>query len=485
MLSVIYYWDYWGYRAAFLLMAMLPISIFVFQRYRPATRAAVLLLIGGAMFLPEQARFDFPLLPPLDKYSISALCVLLGAYMKAPQRLHEARLGGQWIDLLLLVMLLGGIGTFYTNQDSLVYGNWRIIKIQGLTWYDAASIALGDFMMVGLPFFLGRIFLRSSNDVRIFFVVLASAGVIYSLPILYELRMSPMLHRNLYGFFARRDWLQNVRDGAYRPTVFMGHGLVVGFFICLTLVSALSLRKAGRRSLFGIRIDAVTAFLAVILYLCKASGALLFAIASAPILLKGSVKTQMRAATFLSLVVLAYPVLRVFDVFPTTTLVELAQQGSEERADSLRFRFDNEDVLAMKGTERIWFGWGGYGRDRVYDEDTAKDLTVQDGHWVIEFGQRGVVGFACFYGLLLLPVFMTALRMGRIPQHSDRALLAGFAFIISLCAVNTLPNMLLPIMPFFLSGGLFALLHELPKQTAHAQARAQAEAQRASQAPPG
>lgn len=470
MLSVIYHWDYWGVRAALALIGMLPISILIFRRARPATRAAVLVLVGGSMFLPERACFDFPLLPALDKYTISGLCALLGAFLTAPARLRAARFGRHPLDLLLLIAAVGAIATFYTNQDSLMYGSWRITRIQSLTWYDAASMALGDLTLTGLPFFLGRVFLRSSRDLRIFFVLLASAGVIYSLPILYELRMSPMLHANVYGFFARNTWLQNVRDGGYRPTVFMGHGLIVGFFICLTLLAALSLRKAGRRSLFGVRIEGILAYLALILLLCKASGAFLFALASTPILLKGGVKTQMRAAALLSVLVLAYPALRIADMLPTEALVELARRGSEDRAGSLLFRFDNEDVLAMKASERVWFGWGGYGREHIYDERSGKDLTVQDGHWIIVFGQRGVVGFACFYGLLLLPVFMTAVRMGRIPDVSDRALLAGLAFIIGLCSVNTLPNMVLPIIPFFLAGGLVTLLSELPKQRAQSEA---------------
>jgi hypothetical protein len=44
MLSVIYRWDFWGYRAAFALLAMLPISIYIFNRNRSVTRAAVITL---------------------------------------------------------------------------------------------------------------------------------------------------------------------------------------------------------------------------------------------------------------------------------------------------------------------------------------------------------------------------------------------------------------------------------------------------------
>ncbi len=473
----IYYWDTWGLRAAFALIAAFPVGMWIFSRERSPTRAAVLVLLGSSMWLPEQANFDFPILPALDKYSIGALCALAGAYWKAGARLRSVRFGTRPLDLILLFIAMGGLATYYTNQDALVYGVWPTRRLPGLKLYDGASIALTDFMILGLPFTLGRIFLRTSKDVRIFFTALASAGLVYSIPILWEIRMSPTLHQHLWGFAARLDWAQNIRYGGYRPTVFMGHGLIVGFFVCLTLIATLSLRKAGRRHLNGIPINVVAGYLFVILVLCKAGTALIFGVFAGVILLLASVRTQMRVTMFLCLVVFAYPALRVFDVLPTEKLVKWSREiGGKERGDSLQFRFDNEDVLVMKGLERPWFGWGGFGREHVYDPQDAKDLSVQDGHWIIVYGNRGAVGFALFYGLWLLPVFMTEWKMRRIRSQSDRVLLAGFSFITALCAASTLVNMLLPILPFFLSGGLVALLEDLPKETARLEAQARAEA---------
>ena len=53
----------------------------------------------------------------------------------------------------------------------------------------------------------------------------------------------------------------------------------------------------------------------------------------------------------------------------------------EDRAGSLEFRLDNEDMLIARAMQRPLFGWGGWGRARVHDED-GKDISVTDGLWI-------------------------------------------------------------------------------------------------------
>ena len=95
---MIYKWDYWGPVSAVALIAWVPISLWLFSRYRPAL-AAAMVLVGGMMWLPEAAGFDFPLLPPLNKFSISALCALLGACV-VPGRRGAGCSGERLLDRL-------------------------------------------------------------------------------------------------------------------------------------------------------------------------------------------------------------------------------------------------------------------------------------------------------------------------------------------------------------------------------------------------
>ena len=58
---------------------------------------------------------------------------------------------------------------------------------------------------------------------------------------------------------------------------------------------------------------------------------------------------------------------------------------NQTRADSLLFRLVNEDMLAAKALQRPLFGWGGWGRNRVFDEE-GRDL--YDHRWVLDHYPR-------------------------------------------------------------------------------------------------
>jgi hypothetical protein len=463
---MIYNWQYWGTFSAIALIAWVPISMWIFSRFRPA-RAAALVLVGGMMWLPEAAAFDFPLLPPLHKYSIAAMCALIGAYWKARPRLRAAKFGRGW-DVLVFIMMAAEVGTVLTNGDPLVYGDWKRTELPAFTAYDGLSAAIRDLLDVGVPLLLGRVFLRTPKDLRDVFGVLVIAGLVYSLPELWEIRMSPMLHQNIYGFQARTDWLQNIRMGGYRPTVFMGHGLVVGFFMFICTMAAVGMHRAGRRAVFGVPLGLVVGYLFIMLVLCKAAAALVYGAVGFLLIRYLSIKNQLRVLVFLALIVVSYPALRLTNVFPTESILGAARLMGKDRADSLQFRFDNEDILLIKAEERPWFGWGGFGRERVYDADTGKDIVIQDGHWIPLFGMKGVVGFVCYYLLLLMPVVQAWRYMRSVPARSDRVLLTTLGYIVSICCVNELPNMHLPNLQFFFASGLGVLLAEVPKLAAQA-----------------
>jgi hypothetical protein len=454
-------WAYWGYITAFALLAWFPFGLWRFTRARP-TVAAAQVMVWGMMWLPEGAAFDLPALPPISKYTISALAALIGVAWKAPARLRAARVDRGY-DAWIVLMVLAQIGTVLTNQDPLHYGIWKTIDLPGFTAYDGISSAVRVLLTVGVPCVLGRALLRSERDVRDLFDVLAVAGVVYSLPILYEVRMSPMLHENIYGYSPRTDWLQNLRAGGYRPTVFMGHGLVVGFFMFLCTTAAICLHKAGRKRMFGLPMAAIVGYLFVTLLLCKAAAAIIYCtVGYAAIRYLGTIGTG-RLLVGLALLVVSYPLTRIAEVFPVQGLISLAGMLGPERVQSLQFRFDNEDLLLLKGAERLWFGWGGYSRERVYDPETAKDLVIQDGHWISVFGTSGLLGFVCFFALMVLPLWQVRRAMSSLSNPEQRSLLAGLGFMVAICAVNMLPNMQLPYLQFVFASGLAALAAQLPK----------------------
>jgi hypothetical protein len=203
-------------------------------------------------------------------------------------------------------MLLGQIGTVLTNRDPLEYGSWKSIHLPAYTGYDGLSQAVRDVVQVWVPLILGRALIRSRRDLHDLLVIMVVGGLIYSLPIFYELRMSPMLHYNIYGYFPRDDWSQNLRLGGYRPTVFMGHGLVVGFFMFLSTTAAITLHKAGKRALWGVPMGYIIVYLLAVLLLVKATAALIYAAVGLALIRFLTVRNQMRVLLVLAFIVVSY-----------------------------------------------------------------------------------------------------------------------------------------------------------------------------------
>ena len=122
--------------------------------------------------------------------------------------------------------------------------------------------------------------------------VLVVAGLFYSLPMLFEVRMSPQLHTWIYGYFPH-SFLQQMRDGGFRPVVFIGHGLGVAFFAMTTVVAAAALWRT-RARVFRLPAGAITAYLGVVLLLCKSLGSLVYAAVAVPLVRFASPRMQLR-----------------------------------------------------------------------------------------------------------------------------------------------------------------------------------------------
>src|SRR5262249_44908933 len=107
------------------------------------------------------------------------------------------------------------------------------------------------------------------------------------------------------------------------------------------------------------------------------------------------------------------------------------------------------------------FGWGRWGRSRVYDEESGKDLTVTDGRWIITIGQFGLLGFLAEFGLLALPVFYagSALRFAGSPR--EMVALTALALIVSINIVDLLPNASVSPWTWLLSGALLGRAESL------------------------
>lgn len=450
--------------ASFVLIAWPLLAIYLFAT-QSLGRAILWTLMAAQLALPVGAYFKFQMIPQFDKNSIPNLCVLIGCLLVAKQKLRIFN-GLGLPELLIIAFVASPIITSQLNGDPIVFGE-RVLPGVGL--YDALS-AVENALIYVLPFFIGRQYLRDAEHSQEILCVLAIAGLLYSLPTLLEVRMSPNLQTWIYGF-AATDFVMTARGGGYRPTVFMGHGLVESFFMMTTAVASAALWRA-RARLSQLPPAGVTVFLSGVLILCKSFGALLYGIILVPLVRWTGPRLQMRIAVFFVFIALLYPALRSFDLFPTASVLQVIYILSDERGRSLEFRFNNEDKLLERAFQRPVFGWGRYGRNRVYNEESGHDDSVTDGLWVLTIGQLGIVGFLAQFGLLSIGVFKAASAYKLSKSQQDVAFLSTIALITAANVVELIPNSGLLPWTWLLCGALLGRAEALQAEAAQQRRRA-------------
>ena len=262
---------------------------------------------------------------------------------------------------------------------------------------------------------------------------MAKVGLFYSVLMLFEIRMSPQLHNWVYGFLPT-EFIQQIRAGGFRPIVFVGHGLPMAFIFFTFLTGTFALFK--NRVRFTQYSSAfVISYMVLILFLCKTWSAILYACIGGILITLFTPRAQVKIAMYMVFLVLLFPISRILDIFPTTGTVDLIKEFSSERAHSVDFRFKNEDVLLNRAMERPWFGWSGWGRNRVFNEN-GKDLSVTDGKWILIFGINGLVGFIAYYGILILPIYYANKVVRRIKETRYQVYIAAQVLILAVCLFN-------------------------------------------------
>ncbi|MDC1287712.1 hypothetical protein N8198_07490 [Gammaproteobacteria bacterium] len=430
-----------GNTLAFLALIAWPfISIFFYKRFDQLT-ATFCTIVGGLLILPVQVQIDFPLIPPLDKTSISALSALFCLRFVTQTRIRLLPIT-RAEKLLSIAFLLVPLVTMFNNQESIVSRD-GIVKL-GLTYSDAVSSIFENYIIL-VPFIIGILIVRTYEDQVKIFKLAAIAGLIYSIPILFEVRFSPQLHWWTYGFFPH-DFAQQKRYDGFRPVVFLGHGLLVAMFITTTLGSAISLWREKQR-IFSLSNTAVVAYLLVILVLCKSAGALLLGVFLLIAIRSLNLNNLIRGAMVISSIFFLYPLLSMGNLFPHDFLVDLAKSIDPERAGTLQFRFKHEAALLDHALQKLFFGWGGWNRNRL-------DGSITDGAWIITLGKYGLFGFCALFGLALLAIGRGFRSIKLLSEPKMKHLVAAHALIISIILVDQIPNSSLNVWTWFLTGAL-------------------------------
>lgn len=432
---------------AYFVLATWPVvAWFFFQRFDPA-RALIWTILGGYMLLPPVIAIDLPMIPDFDKYSIPNLAAAAAVVFLLKDRFSLWPESGLARGLILLYVL-SPFGTVLVNSEPLYFER---AMIPGLRIYDTLAAIAGQLITL-LPFFLARKYLGSDMGLRAVIMALVIAGLIYSLPMLLEARISPQLNLRLYGYF-QHDFSQTVRFGGFRPFVFMPHGLWVAFFALMCLVSAVTLFRIGpaeNRPKFLL----VAAYLGVVLLFCRSAGPVLYALLLVPCVLILPRRLQVMIAVLMGLVVITYPLLRGAHLIPIDDILNLAMSFNEERGQSLAFRINNEELLLARAAEHPIFGWGGYGRSMLHDPVTGQISVIADGGWIIALGVGGWTGYIAKFGLLVLPLILIARETFAVRGDQVSAYLSTISLILAANLVDLLPNDTLIPFTWLMAGAL-------------------------------
>lgn len=442
-------------------------AIVAFRTYWPV--AVLVSLFGGYLLLPENHGINLPLIPTFDKHTIPSITLLLLALLIRPGQANRepfkaapaVAMRPGWLPrtkfglVLVLMFPAGAIMTALTNGDQITIGP-RILPSMSL--YDGfATIVAATSMFI--PLLLGRKYFAGADMHRLLVVGFAIAAFIYSFPTLYEVRMSPQLNNTIYGFFPH-SWLQHIRGDGFRPIVFLQHGLRLSLFLAMGVLAALAVYRLSTGPIRTLALVAA-AWLLMALVLSKSLGALMITVLIAPVILFLSARMQLLAAACIAGMVLTYPMLRSAGYAPIAPVLNIAENIDPARARSFAFRLEHEDALLAKVAERPLFGWGGWGRNLLWDEETGGRVSVTDGTWIISFSMGGWVEYIAKFGLLTLPVLLLALRRR---QSEVEPATAALAVILMANAIDLLPNSgATPIM-WLMAGALLGRL-ELGRET--------------------
>jgi hypothetical protein len=441
----------------FTLFGWIPFVILLFT-LMPPRRAVIASFLLAWLFLP-MAGYGVPGLPDYTKMSATTFGVLIGAALFDTDRLLSWR--PKWVDIPMLIWCTCPLVSSYLN---------------GLGLYDGFSEIVRAFIGWGLPYVIGRVYFNDLDALRELAVGIFIGGLIYVPFCWFEARLSPQLHVWVYGF-RQHSFIQNVRDGGYRPMVFMQHGLMVGMWMGMTTMIGVWLwQSKAVRKVWDVPMYVLMPAMFFTVYLCKSKYAvLLLGTGMLALFTAKWLRTKALIACLL-LVPLTYSALRATGAITGESMIAMAHQVfGEERAKSLGMRLNNENLLAQRAMEKPVWGWGGWGQSRVQDEQ-GKDL-ITDSLWIITLGKYGWVGLLSLMAMLLLPMILV-MKDWRVElwHHPAVAPVVVLAIVCSLYMFDHLMNgMVNPI--FMLAAGAVGSAHYIfpemarratPRQMVHA-----------------
>jgi hypothetical protein len=431
------------------LFAWLPAVLVIFALL-PPRRAATVAFVVAWLFLPIAA-IKVPGIPIYDKMAATCLGIFLASVVFDPRRMSTLSFCPHLIDIPMLVYCLCPLATAMANDPQ-------------LTIHDGISWTMQNIVDWGMPYLIGRIYFANAKALRELAIAVFIGGLVYVPLCLYEIRMSPQLHRFVYGY-NQHSVAQQQRGRFFRPMVFMEHGLALALFMVAASLAGLWLWRTGALTrIWKVKMPWLLAPLWGTTIMCQSGGATVFLLLGGFCLFACQWMRSSLVYLLIMLIPVVYLTSRIAYGWDGQDAVQAATDISgADRAQSLGFRIENEKAITEKAKQKLIFGWGGYGRAFIMNADGTSKFTP-DSLWIITFGTFGVVGLAALYALAV-PIAVLHFRLnGIFWRHPAMVGVSIFSVLMVLYSMDNLMNNM-PNPLFLLGlGGLagMAASHKIP-----------------------
>ncbi len=413
-----------------LLLISWPLLIALLFLMQPAKRAVAIAFVVGTLFLPEGGYVSGNL-PEYTKYSATSFGVLLWSILLDGGRVLHFR--PRWIDGVMLLYCSGRVATSLAN---------------GLGLYDGLSQMLDQLVNWGVPYWIGRVYFSDREGLLLLAKAIMIGGLIYMPLCLWEVRMSPQLHSQLYGY-RPIHFKMLLRYEGFRPIVFTQSSLLVGMWMAAATVMTVWLSASGAvKQVFGIPTRWLVWPMIVTTVLCKTLGATTLMLVGIGLffVVRRTRSTKPLAAALV--VVALYAPVRSSGLLSAERVLAVADLVyDEDRGRSLGVRLRSEDMFLTKVRERPVLGWGGWGRAAVIIEGIR---AIPDGLWIILLTRAGWLALGTLGFLYLYPSYVLA-RRHRATRLTKANSAPGAALAVLLllywvdCLSNAMVNLVLTL----------------------------------------
>ena len=388
----------------------------------------------------------------LVKRSPEALCGwMLAGWLFLPQ--FTLDLPGVVLTRVRLITLATGLAAFLVNADRRTMLRFSMVDLpvmgislaafgaslsNGLGVYDGFVVALDLFLLWGLPWFVGRFIFATPKNKKILIQYCIAAALVYVPFCLYEMKMAPILHSELYGYAPRgHSGLrgESLRFGLWRPMVFLETGLQLSLFMGISSVLAFwGALTHGVREILRIPVGKASAVLVIITVFCVSTGSIILTLLGWCFVFISRSKLKVYLLITICLIPILYPIYRMVNIGGLDVNISQDESMLSDREASLRFRIDSEDKFLQRWTQHPLLGW----TSRYFRFSERK--SIPDSLWIQMLCKFGLIGWMAVTAAMVLPVGNACRVLGRTTAHRRAEYILGLSVLIFMldCLFNAM-----------------------------------------------